>query len=35
MEKGRAIANIEDKEYSNSNIENRLQKRVSSEEKGS
>jgi uncharacterized C2H2 Zn-finger protein len=33
MEEGRAIANIEDKEYSNSNTENRLLKRVSSEEK--
>jgi uncharacterized C2H2 Zn-finger protein len=33
MEKGRAIANIEDKEYSNSNTENRLLKRVNSEEK--
>ena len=33
MEKGRAIANIEDKEYSNSNAENKLLKRVNSEEK--
>ena len=33
METGRAIANIEDKEYSNSNTEDRLLKRVNSEEK--
>ena len=33
MEKGRVIANTGDKEYSNSNTENRLLKRVSSEEK--
>ena len=35
MEKGRAIANIEDKEYSKSYIENRLLKQVSSEKKAS